>query len=91
MGKWPALGPEMLCVQPVALLYAREKMPFELVPFYLHLEGAGLTTDPSTAIAAWLKPTGRREFIMKSKRGSWDGEGLRSPGGTHEHAKRTQL
>jgi hypothetical protein len=29
---------EMLRTQPVALLYAREKMPFELAPFYPHLE-----------------------------------------------------
>jgi hypothetical protein len=28
----------MMQTQPVALLYAREKMPFELAPFYLHLE-----------------------------------------------------
>jgi hypothetical protein len=31
---------EMLHTQPVALLFAREKMPFELAPFYLHLERA---------------------------------------------------
>jgi hypothetical protein len=41
----------MLHAQPVALLYAREKMPFELAPFYFHLERVSTAKASATTMA----------------------------------------
>ena len=47
--------------KPVALLSAREKMPFEVTPFYLHLtRPTGETTDKTTAASAQASEQGAK-------------------------------
>jgi hypothetical protein len=52
---------ELLKSKPVALLSAREKMPFEVTPFYLHLtRPTGETIDKTTAASAQASEQGAK-------------------------------